>query len=136
VDPEEKAGRARERALTARERLRFRVYSAVRDVVLGTELFRSHPELHEPEIFVNVYAQLVDVNACLSEGQLRLLREKTGAKGLSRFAEELRIGIGEAAAGLRLEFTTNPVQFGGSQPVILLDTASGYRAVLLRPEPE
>jgi hypothetical protein len=136
VDPEEKAGRARERAITARERLRFRVYSAVRDVGLRTELFRTHPELHEPEISVNVYAQLVDVNASLTEGQIRLLREKVRPRDLNRFAEELRDGIRKAAESLQLEFTLDPARFGGSQPVVLVDVPSGYRAVLLRREPE
>lgn len=134
MDPADAARREQERVLRAREKLRFRVYSAVRDVVLGTELFRSHFELHEPEIAVNVYARFVDVNASLTEGQLRLLPPRTRARDLNRFAEELRSGVQRVAADLQLEFSTDPARFGGSEPVMITDVPGGYRAVLLRPE--
>ncbi len=136
MDPEERSGRDRERAITARERLRFRVYSAVRDVVLRTDLFRTHPELHEPEISVNVYPQLVDVNASLTEGQVRLLRDKVRPRDMNRFAEEIQDGIEKAAGSLQLELTLDPARFGGSQPVVLVGVPNGFRAVLLRREPE
>jgi hypothetical protein len=100
--------------------------------VLSTELFRAHSEFYEPDIFVNVYAQLVDVNTSLNEGQLRLLPSAGRTRDLNRFAEELKNGFEQMAADLDLEFTTDPAQFGGSLPVMLLDVPSGYRAVLLR----
>ena len=133
MDPEERARREQERVIKSRERLRFRVYAAVRDVALGTELFRSHFELHEPEILVNVYVRFVDVNISLNEGQLHLLPAKGRSRDLNRFAEELRAGFGRIAADLHLEFTTDPSRFGGSEPVMLTDVPCGYRAVLLRP---
>lgn len=136
MDPAEQARREHERVLRGRERLRFRVAAGVRDVVLGTELFRFHPQLFEPDIFVNVYAQWVDVHTSLNEGQLRLLPAGTRARLLSRFAEELRSGIERVAGELHLEFTADPARFGGSQPVMLVDVPSGFRAVLLRPATE
>jgi hypothetical protein len=136
VDPEERARREQERVIKDRERVKFRVYSAVRDVVLGTELFRSHFELHEPDISVNVYAQFVDVNTSLNEGQLHLLPASGRSRALNRFAEELRIGIERIAANLHLEFTTDPARFGGSERVMLVEVPCGYRAVLLRSERE
>lgn len=136
MDPVERARREQERVIKARERLKFRVYAAVREVALGTELFRAHFQLHEPEIVVNVYARFVDVNTSLNEAQLRLLPIPSRSRELSRFAEELRAGIENAATELHLEFTRDPAQFGGSEPVMLVDVPCGYRAVLLRPEPE
>ena len=136
MDPEERARREQERVIKGRERLKFRVYSAVRDVVLGTELFRSHFELHEPDIFVNVYAQFVDVNISLNEGQLHLLPAKGRSRDLTRFAEELRTGMERIAIDLHLVFTTDPSRFGGSEPVMLVDVPCGYRAVLLRSQLE
>lgn len=136
MDPEERARREQERVIRDRERLKFRVYSAVRDLVLGTELFRSHFELHEPDIVVNVYARFVDVNATLNEGQLRLVPVKSRSRDLGRFAEELRRGLAKIAGELHLEITSDPTRFGGSWPVMLVDVPSGYRAVLLRPERE
>lgn len=136
MDPEEQARREQERVIKGRERLKFRVYSAVRDVVLGSELFRAHFELHEPDIFVNVYAQFVDVHTSLNEGQLRLLPARGRSRDLHRFAGELRTGIERIAAGLQLEFTADPARFGGSEPVMLVDVPCGYRAVLLRPPRE
>jgi hypothetical protein len=136
VDSEERARREQERVIRGRERLRFRVYTAVRDVVLGTELFRSHFELHEPEIFVNVYAQFVDVNTSLNEAQLHLLPARGRTRDLNRFAEELRTGLERIATTLHLEFTGDPARFGGSGPVMLVDVPCGYRAVLLRSERE
>jgi hypothetical protein len=136
VDPGEQVRREQERVIRGRERLRFRVYSAVRDVVLGTDLFRSHFELHEPEVVVNVYARFVDVNACLNEGQLRLLPANSRSRDLNRFAEELRNGLRKVAADLHLEFTTDPARYGGSEPVMLSDVPYGYRAVLLRSQPD
>jgi hypothetical protein len=122
--------------MKARERLRFRVYSAVRDVMLGTELFRSNFQLHEPDFVVSAYATFIDVNASLNEGQLQLVPVESRARDLTRFAEELRRGIEKVASGLNLEFTTDPAKFGGSGPVMLVDVPIGYRAVLLRVEGE
>ncbi len=122
--------------MRARERLRFRVYSAVRDVVLDSQLFRSRPQLHEPDIFVNVYPELVDVNASLNETQLHLVPGEARPKELTRFAEQLREGIERSAGPLQLELTTDAARFGGSQPVLLAGLPVGYRAVLLRREPE
>ncbi|MGD0250819.1 MAG: hypothetical protein ABSB97_08065 [Thermoplasmata archaeon] len=136
MDPEERARREQEQVLKDRERLRFRVYSAVRDVTLGTDLFRSHFQLHEPEIVVNVYARFVDVNTSLNEAQLRLLPARGRPRNLNRFAEELRAGAERVAADLHLEFTTDPARFGGSDAVMLVGVPVGYRAVLLRSQPE
>jgi hypothetical protein len=132
VDDEERARKEQERISRDRERLRFRVYSAARDVVLGTELFRSNFQLHEPEIVVTVYAQYVDLNASLNEAQLRLLPAKGRSRDLRRFAEELRSGLEKLAVQLQLELTDDPARWGGSGPVSLADAACGYRAVLLR----
>lgn len=132
----EAAQRERERLVKARERLKFQAYAAVRDVALRTELFRSHPQLHEPEISVNVYPQFVDVYASLTEGQLRLLRVGGVRQDLDRFAAELKKGIEGAVGSLRLTLTEDPAQLGGSLPVKLLGGAIGYRAVLVRNEPE
>lgn len=132
MDPAEGARREQERLMKARERLRFQVYTAVRDVMLGTELFRSNFQLHEPEISVSAYASFIDVNASLNEAQLHLLPVESRSRDLNRFAEELRRGIEGIATNLRLEFTTDPARFGGSEPVLLSDVPIGYRAVLLR----
>jgi hypothetical protein len=132
VDLEEQARREQERVIKARERLRFRVYTAVRDVMLGSELFRSHFELHEPDIVVNVYAQVVDVNASLNEAQLHLLPARGRSRELNRFAEELGAGLARMAPKLQLELTTDPLRFGGSGPVMLAGVPCGFRAVLIR----
>jgi hypothetical protein len=136
VDPEDRARREQERVIKARERQKFRVYAAVRDLVLSTELFRSHFELHEPDIVVNVYARFVDAHISLNEGQLHLLPARGRARELNHFAEELRTGIARIALDLHLEFTTEPARFGGSEPVMLVDVPIGYRAVLLRSQRE
>jgi hypothetical protein len=136
VRPSDATQRELERIVKARERLKFQVYAAVRDVALRTELFRSHPQLHEPEISVHVYPQLVDVYTSLTEGQLRLLRVSGPRRDLTQFALELRRGIEVSARNLGLTFTEEPHRLGGSQPVGLLDSACGYRAVLIRSEPE
>ena len=136
VDPEERARREQERVIKGRERLKFRVFAAVRDVALGTQLFRSNFQLHEPDIFVNVYPRYVDVNTTLNEGQLRLLPTDGRPGELNRFAVELKAGLERIAASLHLELTVDPARYGGSEPVILVDAPCGYRAVLLRSEPE
>jgi hypothetical protein len=136
VDGEDRARREQERVIKARERLKFRVYAAARGVVLGTELFRSNFQLHEPEIVINVYSQYVDLNASLNEGQLRLLPVRGRSRDLHRFAEELSTGLAKLAAELQLELTTDPARWGGSAPVQLGDVPCGYRAVLLRSGPE
>ncbi len=132
MDPVARAGKEQERVLRARERLRFRVFSAVRDAALGTRLFRTHFELHEPEIVVNVYPQHVDVLVWLNEGQLRLLPARSRAEELGKFVEELRGSYERIAPALELTFTADPARFGGSQAVLLVDVPSSYRAVLLR----
>ncbi len=124
-----------ERVLKAREQLRFRLYAAVRDVALGTELFRSNFQLHEPEISINVYSQHVDVNASLSEAQLRLVPVTGRPHALNQFAQELRNGIAKAASALQLEFSVDRASFGGSEPVVVGDVPVGFRAVLLRSDP-
>jgi hypothetical protein len=118
--------------MKARERLRFRVYSAVREVMLGTELFRSNFQLHEPDFVVSAYATFVDVNASLNEGQLQLIPVDNRSRDLHRFEEQLRRGIEKIASNLGLEFTTDSVGIGRSGPVMLVDVPIGYRAVLLR----
>ena len=118
------------------ERLKFRAYAASREVALASELFRSHFQLHEPEITVNVYARYVDVNVGLNDAQLRLLPARGRSRELHRFAEELRAGLEKVAAGLALEFTVDPSHFGGSGPIDLEDAPIGYRAVFRRPVPE
>lgn len=132
----ERSKREHERVLRTRERLRFRVYAAVRGVVLGTELFRTHPSLFEPDVVINVYPHLVDVQTSLNEGQLRLVPANRRSVELNRFAEELRAGMEKVATDLDLEFTSAATHFGGSQPVMLVDVPTGYRAVLLRRDPE
>jgi hypothetical protein len=136
MDPEERAQRARERVSSARERLKFKVYSSFRDVVLRTDLFREHFELHEPDISVNVYAQFVDASTCLNEAQFRLLRGSVPPIGLRRYAEQLQLGVGKLATDLHLEPATGPGPLGASGPVMLADVPIGYRAILLRPEPD
>lgn len=130
------ARRDDERILRAREQLRFRVYAAVRNVALRTELFRSNFQLHEPEISVSVYSRYVDVNASLSEAQLRLVPVAGRAQALGRFAEELRTGIEKVAPTLQLEFSVDPASFGGSEPVMAGEAPVGLRAVLLRSDPD
>jgi hypothetical protein len=132
VDEEERARREQVRLIREREQLRFRVYSAARGMVLGTTLFQSNFQLHEPEIVVNVYSQYVDVNASLNEGQLRLLPTKDRSRDLHRFADELRVGLEKLADQLQLELTADPARWGGSEPVTLGNVPCGYRAVLLR----
>ncbi len=136
MDPEERARREQETVIKARERLKFRVFAAVRAVALGTKLFRSNFQLHEPDIVVNVYPQYVDVNTTLNEGQLRLLPTSGRSRDLNGFAVELQAGIGRVASDLELELTTDPARYGGSAPVRLVEAACGYRAVLLRTDPE
>jgi hypothetical protein len=136
VDPEERTRKEQERVIKGRERLKFRVFAAVRDVVLGTQLFRSNFQLHEPDICVNVYAEYVDVNTTLNEGQLRLLPTNGRSRDLNLFAEELQSGIGRVAGPLHLQLTLDTARYGGSEPVRLLEASCGYRAVLLRSETE
>ena len=136
MDAEERARKEQERVIKNRERLKFRVYTAVRDITLGTELFQSHFELHEPDVAVNVYAQFVDVNVSLNEAQLHLLPAKGRAGDLNRFVEEIRTGLEKMVPPLQLEFTTDRARWGGSEPVVLVDVPCGYRAVLLRLLPE
>lgn len=119
-----------------REKLRFRVYNAVRDVMLGSDLFRSNFQLHEPEISVNAYAPFIDVNASLNEAQVQLLPVEGRAEDLNRFAEQLRHGISRIAHDLHLELDSDPARSGGSGPVMLVDVPIGYRAVLRRLEHE
>lgn len=136
MDPEERARKEHERVMKAREKLKFRVYAAARSAVLATEFFRSHSELYEPEIVVNVYAPYVDVNASLTEGQVRLLPVSGRARELNRFVEELRAGLEKAATSIGLEFTEDPSRYGGSQAVMLVDVPCGLHAILLRRGPE
>ncbi len=119
-----------------RERLRFRVFAAVREAAFQTELFRSHPEFYEPDIFVNVYAHWVDAHTALNEGQVHLLPLRGRAGDLSRYVDQLRAGIEQRAPALQLEFTADPARFGGSQAVMLADVPIGYRAVFLRHDRE
>lgn len=121
-----------ERVLRTRDRVRFRVYAAVRDAMLRSELFRSVPQLHEPEVVVNVTGAWVDVTAALNEGQFHLLLANERTPDLPRFAEELRRGIENAAREIGLDLSTDPARFGGSQPVMLGPLPIGYRAALLR----
>jgi len=121
-----------ERTLRAWEQLRFRVYSAARDIALGTQLFRTNFQLHEPEITVNVYARFVDLNVSLNGAQFHLIPLEGRSRDLDLFAQELEGGIRRVAATLELDFTTDPAQFGGSGPIRLVTVPIGYRAVLLR----
>ncbi len=132
MDPEERARREQDRVIRSRERLKFRVFSAVRDLVLATDLFRSHFQLHEPDIIVNVYRQYVDVVTALNEAQLHVLPVRNRSRELYRFAEQLRTGMERIATGLDLTLNDEPSRFGGSEPVMLVDVPSGYRAVLVR----
>ena len=132
MDPEERARREQDRVIRSRERLKFRVFSAVRDLVLGSDLFRTHFQLHEPDIVVNVYSQYVDVVTCLNESQLHILPVRNRSRELSRFGEQLRVGMERIATGLELKFSSDAAQFGGSEPVMLVDVPIGYRAVFPR----
>ncbi len=125
-----------ERVLRSREQLRFKVFSAVRDVALGTRLFRANFQLHEPEITVNVYPRFVHLDIALNEAQLHLLPLDTRPRDLTLFANELQQGIGKVAAGLKLELTVDPSKFGGSEPILAGSSLVGFRAVLLRPDSE
>jgi hypothetical protein len=136
MDPAQSARREQERVMKARERLRFRVYSAVRDVMLGSDLFRSNFQLHEPDLVVSAYAAFLDVNASLNEGQLQLIPVENRPRILSQFAEELHRGIERVARNLGLELALDSSQFGGSGPILLVNVPIGYRAVLLRRESE
>ena len=127
--------RDEERVLKAREQLRFRLYAAVREVALGTELFRANFQLHEPEISISVYAHHVDVNASLSESQLRLVPIDGRPRVLNRFAEQLRNGMERAATTLELKLSEQPGRFGASEPVLVGEVPVGYHAVLLRSSP-
>lgn len=104
----------------------------MRDLVLATDLFRSHFQLHEPDIIVNVYRQYVDVVTALNEAQLHVLPVRNRSRELNRFAEQLRTGMERIATGLDLTLNDEPSRFGGSEPVMLVDVPSGYRAVLVR----
>jgi hypothetical protein len=132
VDPEEQARREQDRVIRSRERLKFRVFSAVRDVVLGTDLFRTHFQLHEPDVVVNVYRRYVDVVTSLNEAQLHTLPVRNRSKELNRFAEQVRIGLEKVAPGLELELGNDPTRFGGSEIVMLADVPIGFHATLLR----
>jgi hypothetical protein len=134
MGPVVSARRQDERDLRAREQLKFRIYSAARDVVLATRLFRSNFQLHEPEITVNIYARFVDLNVCLNEAQLRLIPVESRPRDLELFAQELKSGVEKLAAGLQLDFTVDPAKFGGSETIMLGSTPIGFRAVLLRSE--
>jgi hypothetical protein len=136
MDSAQSARREQERVMKARERLRFRVYSAVRDVMLGSDLFRSNFQLHEPDFVVSAYPAFLDVNASLNEGQLQLIPVENRPRILSQFAEELYRGIEKVARNLGLELTLDPSQYGGSGPILLVGVPIGYRAVLLRRESE
>lgn len=136
TDPEALARREHERIMRSRDRLKFQVYALARGVVLATELFRTHSELYEPEIIVNIYPGTIDVYTSLTEGQVRLLPVTGRAQLLRKFAEELRAGLARAAPGLHLDLSADPAYLGGSQPILLGDVPSGYRAVLVRRDPE
>jgi len=113
-----------------RERLKFRLYAAVRDLTLGSELFRTHYELHEPEVTVGVYEQFVDVSVALTEGQLRLLPAAGRSRDMGRFAEELKVGLSKVAVGLGLDPPAGADPLGLSGPVDLVGVPIGYRAIL------
>jgi hypothetical protein len=132
VESERRDRKEQERVLQARERLRFRVYAAVRDLALGTELFRTHFELHEPEVSVGVFARFVDVCVALTEGQLRLLPTLGRSRDLGRFAQELHAGLARVADGLDLEPERGPDPLGLSGPVELVGVPIGVRAILRR----
>ena len=129
-------GRDLERILRARDRVRFRVYAGVRDAMLRSELFRSLPQLHEPEVVVNVSGPWVDVTAALNEGQFHLLVANGRTPDLPRFAEELQRGIESTARELGLTLSTDRARFGGSFAVMLGALPIGFRAALLRPDAE
>ena len=115
-----------------RERLRFRLYAAVRDLALGTELFRVHYSLHEPEVLVSVYAQFAEVSTTLTENQLRLLPGEGRARELPRFAAELEAGFTRIAGDLGLELLPNPNALELSGRVQLAGVPIGYRAIFGR----
>ena len=119
-----------------RERLRFRLYAAVRDLALGTELFRVHYALHEPEVQVGVYPQFADVSTVLTEGQLRLLPGEGRGRELPKYAAELAVGFARVGQELGLDLLPNPSSLELSGPVRLADVPIGYRAIFRRTGPE
>jgi hypothetical protein len=135
MDAQERARMKHDRLMKARQRLQNRVLTSVRNIVLGTALFRSHPELHDPDVSVTVYAQFVLVTTSLNGGQLEILPVDGRARDLNEFAEQLREGLETLAADLHLPMVQDPGSpLGRSGPIMVLDTPSGYQAVLLRQE--
>lgn len=123
-----------ERVLRAREKLRFRLFAAVREMMLATELFRTHYELHEPEVVVSVFADDVDIVAVLNESQIRLLKGRVGLGELTRFAADVRRGLARCATEAGLEARSD--RHGREEPalVALVDAPIGCHAVLGRHE--
>lgn len=137
MDPEEQARRDNERVVNSRERLRARVDAKVREFVLGSALFRAHPELGQPDVFVHVYSQFVHVVTSLNGAQLSILPIHGRTRDLNHFAEELRERFERLATDLHMTLVTEPGgPFGKSTPVMVIDTPSGYWAVLSRPHPD
>jgi len=125
-----------DRTMRTRERLKFRVYAAVRELVMNSDLYRSRPDFFEPDIVINVYPDCVDVSTALNEGQVHLLPAEGRAVALVRFLEELRNGMQRVALSLGLELSPEGSHHGGTRPVMLLDVPIGYRAILLRKDRE
>lgn len=136
VDPTEQFRRGHERQQDASRRLKERVERLSRECVKGTTLFREHPELREPDVFVTVTAQHVHINSSLNRGQLEILPLTGRTAALMQFGEELRVGFERIAADLHLPIVTEPGgPFGQSQLIFIVDVPSGYQAVLKRQDP-
>lgn len=130
VDPEARYQRDFDRIRNTNLQLKERVDRAARDVARSTTLFRERPELGKPDVFVNVYAQFVDIRSSLTGGQIHHLPVDGRHAEMARYAEELRIGFEKIGADLHLPLVTGPSPIGGSGPIYVENAPLGYRAVL------
>ena len=136
-DPVDSEARHRgdfDRTRNANRRLKERVDQAARDVARSTTLFRERPDLGKPDVFVNVYAQFVDIRSSLNGGQIHRLPMDGRHAAMARYAEELRVGFEKIGAELHLPLVTGPSPIGGSGPIYVENFPLGYRAVLRGPE--
>jgi hypothetical protein len=134
VDLEARSRRDFSRIRNADRRLRERVGQAAQDVARSTTLFQERPELGKPDVFVNVYAQFVDIRSSLNGSQVHHLPIEGRRTEMARYAEELRVGFEKIGAELHLPLVTGPSPIGGSGPIYVGNAPLGYRAVLRTPE--
>lgn len=135
VDPSERFRREHEREMDSQRRLEARVLNAIRGLTSATTLFRSRPELGEPDVYAHAYLQFVQLNVCLNPAQIRLLPVAGRDRELEQFTEQVRIGIEDIAQQLHLGFMPGAGPFGNTGPIGVLppNVPGGYSAVLTRP---